>query len=246
MKAILVFIICLFSLSANAQTCIPDSSFKKPGIYPKDSILPDAEARLQYEYTLTIIVPIDTEAIVFGTKQKVLIDSISLFRKIDFPAWLDIVCDGACTFAAADTGCALLSGTAPDSIPDTTYVMGFVTKTFARLEAAPTVQFTQIDSIKGFWTVHLNNPFYNGVDLSSLRKEGLRAQFELGGLKLQFNDIRNKYADIRIYAINGQEVFRQTVNSRYLLINTRGWPAGIYLIHYLNGHKSENVKVFIH
>lgn len=246
MKSILVFIICLLPLIANAQTCIPDSSFKKPGIYPKDSILPNAEARLQYEYTLTIIVPTDTEAIVFGSKQKVLIDSISLFRKIDFPAWLDIVCNGMCTFAAADTGCALLSGTAPDSIPDTTYVMGFVTKTFARLEAAPTVQFTQIDSIKGYWTLHLNNPFYNGVDQSSLKKGSLRAQYEPGAIRLQFNDIRNKIADLRIYAINGQEVFRQTVNSRYLRIKTRGWPAGIYLIQYLNGDKSEDIKVFIH
>ncbi len=245
MKSIFVFIISFLSLIANAQICIPDSSIKKPGIYPKDSILPDAEATIHYEYTLTIIVPTDTEAIVFGNKQKVLIDSISLFRKIDFPAWLDIVCDGKCTFAAADTGCALLSGTPPDSIPDTTYVMGFVTKTFARLEAAPTVQFTQIDSIKGYWTLHLNNPFYNGVDQSSVREREIRARYGQGRLTIRVNDVRQGLSEIHIYAINGQEFYRQTLNSGYLHVNTEGWPRGIYLIRYVNGGKSESVKVLV-
>ena len=246
MKSLLTFILCLLPLFASSQICVPDTSIKKAGIYPKDSILPDAEATLLYEYTLTIIVPTDTEAIVFGNKQKVLIDSISLFRKIDFPAWLDIVCEGKCTFAAADTGCALLSGTPPDSIPDTTYVMGFVTKTFARLEAAPTVQFTQIDSIKGYWTLHLNNPFYNGVSKSSLREETIRARYGQGQLILNFNDVNKGLSEIRIYAINGQELFRQSIHSGSLSISTTGWSKGIYLIHFENGMKSENVKVFIY
>jgi len=175
----------------------------------------------------------------------VLIDSISLFRKIDFPAWLDIVCDGKCTFAAADTGCALLSGTPPDSIPDTSYVMGFVTKTFARLEAAPTVQFTQIDSIKGYWTLHLNNPFYNGVDQSSVKERGISARYAQGRITIRINELRKELSEIHIYAINGQEFYRQTLNSSYLHINTEGWPRGLYLIRYVNGDKSDSDKVFV-
>jgi len=229
-----------------AQLCIPDSTYKKAGIYPKDSILPDAEANMPYEYKLTVIVPVDTEAIVFGNKQKVLIDSISLFKKIDFPEWLDIVCDGKCNFKAADTGCALLAGTPPDSIPDTTYVMGFVTKTFARLEAAPTVQFTQIDSVKSYWTLHLNNPFYNGMTKSPEEIYNWQVFQSRESLFLVLNEIPEK-SNLEVYSLNGRRIYSKSclpADGR-LELGLGEIPAGLYIFRLCNARSSSIKKISI-
>ncbi len=245
MRLLILSIIAFLPHLLNAQLCTPDTTYKKAGIYPKDSILPDAEARTPYEYKLTVIVPVDTEAVVFGSKQKVLIDSIALFKKIDFPEWLDIVCERKCNFKAGDTGCALLAGTPPDSIPDTTYVMGFVTKTFARLEAAPTVQFTQIDSVKNYWTLHLNNPFYNGITLKKAKFNWQVTQvFE--SLQLQFHGIpEGSFLDI--YSLNGiriSSVANLPAEGR-MELDVSEIPAGLYIIRIYNSSSSTAKKILI-
>ena len=108
----IVALMTFFSLqNATAQVCIPDTSFKSPGLYP--DTLPVACVNLPYSTTATIVIPADTTVNVPPLGNITLpIDSVTIIRLNYLPNTMTYQCNPAgCSFPGNTSGCIEVSGT---------------------------------------------------------------------------------------------------------------------------------------
>ena len=119
-KRLLFAAIAIFgSLSASAQ-CTADPQYTVPGVYPDSATgMPAACIDIAYNETITIIVPVDTTAIVFGIPVTLPFDSIVISSWTGLPPGFTYAClspnniespiDG-CSFEGGQTGCISVMG----------------------------------------------------------------------------------------------------------------------------------------
>jgi hypothetical protein len=208
-----------------AQLCEPDTSYTQPGIHPSDTALPIATVNTYYEHVLTIVVPEkqDTNGIT------ILVDSIELFATIGMPPWLSLQCVDTCIFRSADTGCAVLQGTPPGSLADTTYQMGFITKAYLRFQFAPNNPFVQFDTVAHFWTLKVQG----STGIKAAKDQGMKMY--IGAHNTLFVEGAMPYAGpytLEVYNLLGQRVYRSRFDGHPISqqVDLSGmWP-GIHLV----------------
>lgn len=112
-KIILLTILIVGSSMHLIAQCTPDTTYTKPGIYPKN--LPYAKEDSTYSETIQFKMPKDTNSILGLVK----FDSIAIFAISNIPKGLTYQCNpvqgfSACTFPGGSNGCLTISGK-PDS-----------------------------------------------------------------------------------------------------------------------------------
>ncbi len=120
MKKLLLSIVAIFiGFIAMSQTCVPDTSFKTPGIYPISGgsstgfyvYMPDAEVGLMYNQVIQIKAPSDTIVDTMGFQIPATIDTIQIIGFSGMPASISYQCDNAdCIWLGGDNGCATFTG----------------------------------------------------------------------------------------------------------------------------------------
>lgn len=242
MKTVLLITCLVTTFVLKAQLCQPDSQYQDLGIHPEDSILPTAERNVPYKYNLTIIVPKQEMSNGF----EVLVDSIELFGTIGFPDWLSLECIDACIFKSADTGCAVLQGTPPATLQDTTYQMGFITKAYVRLKISPTNSFTQKDTTANYWSLSVNG----ATGVAHAQEELMLSHVAAanGLVYLRGNAPAAGEVDVEIFDLLGGKVSDATFFANGSFSANLPIPrlaSGIYLLKVNNGQSEQNRKIFI-
>lgn len=115
MKRILYLSVLLMLLLHTKQTtaqCTP-GNYSTPGIYPdSSSALPPAAATQQYDFTFTIVVPLDTTISIGGVPQQVSVDSIGITDITGLPSSMQYVTNSSSDYwPGGSSGCFVITGT---------------------------------------------------------------------------------------------------------------------------------------
>ncbi len=107
----LMIVVACFTLMAQSQVCMPDTSQTVAGMYPSSAVnIPPGCPGQPYQTSITLVVPADTT--VFGFLYNV--DSAILINVTGLPAGLAAICTPpSCLWLGGTYGCILISGILP-------------------------------------------------------------------------------------------------------------------------------------
>ena len=115
MKKLLLTLTLAFAFFCVKAQCTADPQYTVVGIYPDSTTgLPDAIVGQSYDEIITIISPIDTSTVIFGTNIPVTVQTIELTSVIGLPSSFTYDCENSnCVFLGGSTSCAILSSPGP-------------------------------------------------------------------------------------------------------------------------------------
>ncbi len=227
MRYLLLLLFFVAAVSATAQVCSPDPAYTQAGIYPDSATgIPPAQEGSPYELIATVVSPTDTLAIVLpGTPaQVVLIDSIVLDTLLGLPAWASYTCEpNGCAFPGGVPGCIFISGTPGPGEAGKSYTIGFVTRSYGRLQLLPAIQLpAQIDTTGNYYNLIVEPG--TGVDQVSASSQVYPNPA---------SDILNLSADgyfsFVITDVAGRQVLAGEGN-RWLALPIQQWATGVYFV----------------
>ena len=249
-KTLLTLTLALAFIGAQAQ-CTPDPQYTAVGIYPDELIgLLPATVGIAYNQNITIIVPSDTVADVFGQMVPVTIDSINLTNVTGLPSSFSYSCDPpSCSFPGGTTKCAELSSAAPTSSEVGSHQIIFKTTTY--VSGVPFIgTTTQNDSIDYYYLqVSGVTSTINQFDNTTFELKGAYPNPVSNQAKIQFVSGTPENITFKIYNLLGEEIESQLISSskgvNTINLNTSSYSKGIYLYSINNGNKVLTKRMII-
>jgi hypothetical protein len=242
MKKTFSFVATLLSSVAFlfGQSCTPDNSFTAVGIYP-DTIqnLDTAYAGIYYEMVLQIVAPEDT-VVDFGSgPQTVPINWIRVDGFDGLPAGFDYVCSTSdCVFPGGTNGCAVLYGTASNSIAGQDFpLVGHTTSEvdmgFLGLQEVPS-------TVNGYLLpvspVLSTENLFNNSSVEVIHK----------GNTLEVNISSSEGIEVRLMDLTGKILSRfMSNNEKNLTVNLSNQATGIYIYQIVYGDDLISGKILI-
>ncbi|MCT4622260.1 MAG: T9SS type A sorting domain-containing protein [Schleiferiaceae bacterium] len=118
-KLILSFFCAFIAFSSFGQTCTPDTSYKKPGIFPPGAtnwdsvaVMPNATVGMMYDEVAQMVSPSDTIIDTLGAQISATIDSIWLTDFVGLPNSITATCNTPdCFMVGGDNACIRFLGT---------------------------------------------------------------------------------------------------------------------------------------
>ena len=249
-KILLTLTLALAFIGAQAQ-CTPDPQYTAVGIYP-DSLtgLSPATVGIAYNQNITIIVPSDTVADVFGQMVPVTIDKIDLTSVTGLPSSFSYSCDPpSCSFPGGTTKCAELSSAAPTSSEIGLHQIIFKTTTY--VSGVPFIgTTTQNDSIDYYYLqVSGVTSTINQFDNTTFELKEVYPNPVSNQAKIQFVSGTTENITFKIYNLLGEEIESQLISSskgvNTINLNTSSYAEGIYLYSINNGNKVLTKRMII-
>ena len=249
-KTLLTLTLALAFIGAQAQ-CTPDPQYTAVGIYPDELIgLLPATVGIAYNQNITIIVPSDTVADVFGQMVPVTIDSINLTNVTGLPSSFSYSCDPpSCSFPGGTTKCAELSSAAPTSSEVGSHQIIFKTTTY--VSGVPFIgTTTQNDSIDYYYLqVSGVTSTINQFDNTTFELKEAYPNPVSNQAKIQFVSGTTENITFKIYNLLGEEIESQLISSskgvNTINLNTSSYSKGIYLYSINNGNKVLTKRMII-
>ena len=249
-KTLLTLTLALAFIGAQAQ-CTPDPQYTAVGIYP-DSLtgLSPATVGIAYNQNITIIVPSDTVADVFGQMVPVTIDKIDLTSVTGLPSSFSYSCDPpSCSFPGGTTKCAELSSAAPTSSEIGLHQIIFKTTTY--VSGVPFIgTTTQNDTIDYYYLqVSGVTSTINQFDNITFELKEVYPNPVSNQAKIQFVSGTTENITFKIYNLLGEEIESQLISSskgvNTINLNTSSYSKGIYLYSINNGNKVLTKRMII-
>jgi hypothetical protein len=249
-KILLTLTLALAFIGAQAQ-CTPDPQYTAVGIYP-DSLtgLSPATVGIAYNQNITIIVPSDTVADVFGQMVPVTIDKIDLTSVTGLPSSFSYSCDPpSCSFPGGTTKCAELSSAAPTSSEIGLHQIIFKTTTY--VSGVPFIgTTTQNDTIDYYYLqVSGVTSTINQFDNTTFELKEVYPNPVSNQAKIQFVSGTTENITFKIYNLLGEEIESQLISSskgvNTINLNTSSYAEGIYLYSINNGNKVLTKRMII-
>ncbi len=249
-KTLLTLTLALAFIGAQAQ-CTPDPQYTAVGIYP-DSLtgLSPATVGIAYNQNITIIVPSDTVADVFGQMVPVTIDKIDLTSVTGLPSSFSYSCDPpSCSFPGGTTKCAELSSAAPTSSEIGLHQIIFKTTTY--VSGVPFIgTTTQNDTIDYYYLqVSGVTSTINQFDNTTFELKEVYPNPVSNQAKIQFVSGTTENITFKIYNLLGEEIESQLISSskgvNTINLNTSSYSKGIYLYSINNGNKVLTKRMII-
>lgn len=249
-KTLLTLTLALAFIGAQAQ-CTPDPQYTAVGIYP-DSLtgLSPATVGIAYNQNITIIVPSDTVADVFGQMVPVTIDKIDLTSVTGLPSSFSYSCDPpSCSFPGGTTKCAELSSVAPTSSEIGLHQIIFKTTTY--VSGVPFIgTTTQNDTIDYYYLqVSGVTSTINQFDNTTFELKEVYPNPVSNQAKIQFVSGTTENITFKIYNLLGEEIESQLISSskgvNTINLNTSSYSKGIYLYSINNGNKVLTKRMII-
>lgn len=170
-----------------SQTCVPDTSYKKPGIYPLNGsstgfyvYMPDAQEGVFYNEIIQIKAPSDTVIDTMGFTIPATIDTLQIIGFTNLPSSITYMCDnGNCLWLGGANGCATFTGT-PTSADVGNHIIGILARGVVNLgffgNLVDTLEFTMELEVIPFQSINeyisaaslqlTPNPFADVANLS--------------------------------------------------------------------------------
>ena len=249
-KTLFTLTLALAFIGAQAQ-CTPDPQYTAVGIYP-DSLtgLSPATVGIAYNQNITIIVPSDTVADVFGQMVPVTIDKIDLTSVTGLPSSFSYSCDPpSCSFPGGTTKCAELSSAAPTSSEIGLHQIIFKTTTY--VSGVPFIgTTTQNDTIDYYYLqVSGVTSTINQFDNITFELKEVYPNPVSNQAKIQFVSGTTENITFKIYNLLGEEIESQLISSskgvNTINLNTSSYSKGIYLYSINNGNKVLTKRMII-
>ena len=249
-KTLFTLTLALAFIGAQAQ-CTPDPQYTAVGIYP-DSLtgLSPATVGIAYNQNITIIVPSDTVADVFGQMVPVTIDKIDLTSVTGLPSSFSYSCDPpSCSFPGGTTKCAELSSAAPTSSEIGLHQIIFKTTTY--VSGVPFIgTTTQNDTIDYYYLqVSGVTSTINQFDNTTFELKEVYPNPVSNQAKIQFVSGTTENITFKIYNLLGEEIESQLISSskgvNTINLNTSSYSKGIYLYSINNGNKVLTKRMII-
>ena len=249
-KTLFTLTLALAFIGAQAQ-CTPDPQYTAVGIYP-DSLtgLSPATVGIAYNQNITIIVPSDTVADVFGQMVPVTIDKIDLTSVTGLPSSFSYSCDPpSCSFPGGTTKCAELSSAAPTSSEIGLHQIIFKTTTY--VSGVPFIgTTTQNDTIDYYYLqVSGVTSTINQFDNITFELKEVYPNPVSNQAKIQFVSGTTENITFKIYNLLGEEIESQLISSSIgvntINLNTSSYSKGIYLYSINNGNKVLTKRMII-
>ncbi len=245
-KTLLTLTLALAFIGAQAQ-CTPDPQYTAVGIYPDELIgLLPATVGIAYNQNITIIVPSDTVADVFGQMVPVTIDKIDLTSVTGLPSSFSYSCDPpSCSFPGGTTKCAALSSPSP-----TLSEIGLHQIIFETTTTVGGGLLTQDDVIDYYYLqVSGITSTINQFDNTTFELKEVYPNPVSNQAKIQFVSGTPENITFKIYNLLGEEIESQLISSskgvNTINLNTSSYSKGIYLYSINNGNKVLTKRMII-
>ena len=249
-KTLLTLTLALAFIGAQAQ-CTPDPQYTAVGIYP-DSLtgLSPATVGIAYNQNITIIVPSDTVADVFGQMVPVTIDKIDLTSVTGLPSSFSYSCDPpSCSFPGGTTKCAELSSAAPTSSEIGLHQIIFKTTTY--VSGVPLIGIITQNNTIDYYYLQVSGvtSTINQFDNITFELKEVYPNPVSNQAKIQFVSGTTENITFKIYNLLGEEIESQLISSskgvNTINLNTSSYSKGIYLYSINNGNKVLTKRMII-
>ena len=249
-KTLLTLTLALAFIGAQAQ-CTPDPQYTAVGIYP-DSLtgLSPATVGIAYNQNITIIVPSDTVADVFGQMVPVTIDKIDLTSVTGLPSSFSYSCDPpSCSFPGGTTKCAELSSAAPTSSEIGLHQIIFKTTTY--VSGVPLIGIITQNNTIDYYYLQVSGvtSTINQFDNTTFELKEVYPNPVSNQAKIQFVSGTTENITFKIYNLLGEEIESQLISSskgvNTINLNTSSYSKGIYLYSINNGNKVLTKRMII-
>ena len=148
-KEMLVLIILLCSTSLHAQICVPDTAGNSQGVFP--ATLPNACLNENYQATVTVRVPADTNIVVGGNPFFALIDSQVINAIQGLPPGITYSCQNSgCVILGGTESCILIAGSASQT---GSYPIDVISTLYGTVSGVPN---TLVDTQQAYYTIIVN------------------------------------------------------------------------------------------